>query len=56
MVVETWLLIMGNQVSNNVKNPLLVETPKNLSSKKQVIGILSFEVANVMSNITQNFS
>ncbi|MCD9559948.1 hypothetical protein HAX54_018327 [Datura stramonium] len=52
MVADTWLLRMGNQVSDNVKNALLVENSKNLSSKKQqVIGILSFEVANVMSKV-----
>nr|GME02020.1 uncharacterized protein LOC109176198 isoform X2 [Ipomoea batatas] len=43
MVAEPWLLRMRNQVSN-----------KKLSSnqqEKQVIGILSFEVANVMSKV-----
>ncbi|KAL3506076.1 hypothetical protein ACH5RR_031458 [Cinchona calisaya] len=60
MVAEPWLLKkMGNQVSGNLKNSLVLENPKNSSSgnkkqghqEKQVIGILSFEVANVMSKI-----
>ncbi|XWS53843.1 hypothetical protein CRYUN_Cryun10bG0035100 [Craigia yunnanensis] len=57
MVAETWILKMGNQVSSNLKHALLLEpsskkkntqnypTPK----KHETIGILSFEVANVMS-------
>ncbi|KAI4304001.1 hypothetical protein MLD38_039573 [Melastoma candidum] len=55
MVAETWILKMGNQVSANLKQALLLEGPgkKPNSSKKlqekQVIGILSFEVANVIS-------
>ncbi|MCD7453640.1 hypothetical protein HAX54_021736 [Datura stramonium] len=58
MVAEPWCLRMGNQVSTNVKkHSLLIENSKKLSMKKQsqqekqVIGILSFEVANMMSKI-----
>ncbi|XP_012569825.2 protein PSK SIMULATOR 1 [Cicer arietinum] len=58
MVAEaSWILKMGNQVSANIKQALLFETsstrrklgPKRLDNKKVTIGILSFEVANVMS-------
>ncbi|PON32322.1 hypothetical protein PanWU01x14_362300 [Parasponia andersonii] len=59
MVAEPWILKMGSQVSTNLKQALLLQTskkknPRNLESrvnnkKKQTIGILSFEVANVMS-------
>lgn len=55
MVAEPWLLRMGSQVSSNLKNSLLLHQnssrKKDSSSKnaKQTIGILSFEVANVMS-------
>ncbi|KAK6929812.1 protein of unknown function DUF3475 [Dillenia turbinata] len=53
MVAEPWILKMGNQVSHNLKHSLLLETAKKNSTKnlknKQLIGILSFEVANVMS-------
>ncbi|KAK6914060.1 protein of unknown function DUF3475 [Dillenia turbinata] len=53
MVAEPWILKMGNQVSHNLKHTLLRETSKKNSTKtlknKQLIGILSFEVANVMS-------
>ncbi|PPR99476.1 hypothetical protein GOBAR_AA21200 [Gossypium barbadense] len=58
MVAETWILKMGNQVSSNLKHALLLEpsskkkknTQNNPTSKKpQTVGILSFEVANVMS-------
>lgn len=56
MVEETWIVKMGNQVSANLKQALLLETStkkKQNNSKrsddKQMIGILSFEVANVMS-------
>ncbi|XP_019181195.1 PREDICTED: uncharacterized protein LOC109176198 isoform X2 [Ipomoea nil] len=49
MVAEPWLLRMRNQVSNNVKHALLLENSKK--QEKQVIGILSFEVANVMSKV-----
>ncbi|XP_031099215.1 uncharacterized protein LOC116003194 [Ipomoea triloba] len=56
MVAERWLLRMGNQVSSNVKHALLLENSKKLNSKKQVIGILSFEVASVMSRIIQLYS
>lgn len=59
MVAEPWLVKMGNQVSGNLKNSLVLENSKKSSSanrkqdhhEKQVIGILSFEVANVMSKI-----
>lgn len=54
MVAEPWILKMGNQVSANLKHALLLESSKkrrNLKKPevKQVIGILSFEVANIMS-------
>jgi len=58
MVAEAWILKMGNQVSANIKQALLLETsspsrkhgPKRKENKKvETIGILSFEVANVMS-------
>ncbi|XP_057959484.1 uncharacterized protein LOC131151965 [Malania oleifera] len=53
MVVETWILKMGNQVSANLKHALLLESSKKKCSKKpeqsQSIGILSFEIANLMS-------
>lgn len=59
MVAEPWILKMGNQVSNNLKHAFLLQpskkrnprNPDNRScqKKKQSIGILSFEVANVMS-------
>ncbi|CAB4292271.1 unnamed protein product [Prunus armeniaca] len=60
MVAEPWILKMGNQVSSNLKHALLLQPSKKSSSKnlptsnnaktqKQTIGILSFEVANVMS-------
>ncbi|XP_074281805.1 protein PSK SIMULATOR 1-like [Silene latifolia] len=57
MVVEPWLIKMGNQVSNNLKNSLILHqksSKKNYPSTKNVkkcIGILSFEVANVMSKL-----
>ncbi|KAI3442052.1 uncharacterized protein J3R85_001637 [Psidium guajava] len=54
MVAEPWILKMGNQVSANLKHALLLESSKKKSNLKkpevkQVIGILSFEVANIMS-------
>ncbi|XP_039157073.1 uncharacterized protein LOC104414555 [Eucalyptus grandis] len=54
MVAEPWILKMGNQVSANLKHALLLESSKkrrNLKKPevKQVIGILSFEVADIMS-------
>ncbi|CAJ2628000.1 unnamed protein product [Trifolium pratense] len=57
MVAEAWILKMGNQVSANIKQALLLETsstsrkhgPKKKDNEKVTIGILSFEVANVMS-------
>ncbi|KAG6395211.1 hypothetical protein SASPL_145852 [Salvia splendens] len=58
MVAEPWLLKMGNQVSHNLKYALYLENlTKSPSAKqgpsdnKQIIGILSFEVANAMSKI-----
>ncbi|CAI9118254.1 OLC1v1019791C1 [Oldenlandia corymbosa var. corymbosa] len=59
MVAEPWILKMGNQVSGSLKNSLVLDIPKKSSSaekklgnqEKKVIGILSFEVANVMSKI-----
>ncbi|KAK6122714.1 hypothetical protein DH2020_043533 [Rehmannia glutinosa] len=57
MVAEPWILKMGNQVSNNLKNVLYLDNSTKSSNKKQgpqerqIIGILSFEVANVMSKI-----
>ncbi|XVF66520.1 hypothetical protein PTKIN_Ptkin10aG0043000 [Pterospermum kingtungense] len=57
MVAETWILKMGNQVSSNLKHALLLDpsskkknTQNNPTPKKhETVGILSFEVANVMS-------
>ncbi|KAL5981400.1 hypothetical protein ACLOJK_015455 [Asimina triloba] len=59
MVAEPWILKMGNQVSNNLKNAFFVDpSKKNKNDKRTLrreplpaapIGILSFEVANVMS-------
>ncbi|KAL2506626.1 Protein of unknown function (DUF668) [Abeliophyllum distichum] len=57
MVAEPWIFKMGNQMSGSLKHALLLENSKKSSSKKQgqqekqIIGILSFEVANVMSKI-----
>ncbi|XP_058745684.1 uncharacterized protein LOC131618486 [Vicia villosa] len=58
MVAEAWFLKIRNQVSANIKQALVLESsssrkhvPKKHVDKKVVetIGILSFEVANVMS-------
>ncbi|KAG6574928.1 Protein PSK SIMULATOR 1, partial [Cucurbita argyrosperma subsp. sororia] len=50
MVAEPWIVKMGNQVSANLKQALLEPSKnKNNSNNKQTIGILSFEVANIMS-------
>ena len=56
MVAEPWIVKMGSQVSTNLKHALLLEPSKKKSSKnhhnqvpKQTIGILSFEVATVIS-------
>ncbi|KAF2285425.1 hypothetical protein GH714_004302 [Hevea brasiliensis] len=55
MVAEAWILKMGNQVSTNIKHALLLEPYKKKNPKRpdtkqrETIGILSFEVANVMS-------
>ncbi|CAN4091176.1 unnamed protein product [Withania somnifera] len=55
MVAEPWCLRMGSQVSTNLKrHSLLIESSKKSKQgqqDKQVIGILSFEVANMMSKI-----
>ncbi|OAY28064.1 protein PSK SIMULATOR 1 [Manihot esculenta] len=55
MVAEAWILKMGNQVSSNLKHALFLEPYKKKNTKRadtkerETIGILSFEVANVMS-------
>ncbi|XP_073285002.1 uncharacterized protein [Primulina huaijiensis] len=57
MVAEPWILKIGNQVSSNLKHALYIENLAKSPNKKQgpqereIIGILSFEVANVMSKI-----
>lgn len=59
MVAEAWILRMGNQVSSNLKHALYSDNSstkslnkkQNPSQERQIIGILSFEVANVMSKI-----
>ncbi|XP_073158348.1 protein PSK SIMULATOR 1-like [Henckelia pumila] len=56
MVAEPWILRMGNQVSDNLKHALYVENliksnKKHGAQEKQIIGILSFEVAHMMSKI-----
>ncbi|KAL1561815.1 protein PSK SIMULATOR 3-like [Salvia divinorum] len=57
MVAEAWILRMGNQVSSNLKHALYysdsnsTKKRENASQERQIIGILSFEVANVMSKI-----
>ncbi|XP_051130413.1 uncharacterized protein LOC127250953 [Andrographis paniculata] len=57
MVAEPWIVKMGNQVSNNLKHVLYFENStkslhkKELSRPRQAVGILSFEVANLMSKI-----
>lgn len=58
MVAEAWILRMGNQVSSNLKHALYSDnnstkslSKKNVPQERQTIGILSFEVANVMSKI-----
>lgn len=55
MVAKAWIVKMGNQVSENLKHALLLEPSSNKKKNlktlkpKQIIGILSFEVANLMS-------
>ncbi|KAG9441453.1 hypothetical protein H6P81_017307 [Aristolochia fimbriata] len=53
MVAEPWILKMGNQVSHNLKTAFSLDQAKMKTHKKpepkEPIGILSFEVANVMS-------
>ncbi|CAK9134606.1 unnamed protein product [Ilex paraguariensis] len=53
MVAEPWIRKMGNQVSSNLKHAFVLETSNKAYKKqdqpKETIGILSFEVANVMS-------
>ncbi|KAM1760095.1 hypothetical protein ACFX14_003021 [Malus domestica] len=61
MVAESWILKMGSEVSSNLKHTLLLHPSKKSSvlksqpvaakTQKQTVGILSFEVANVMSKI-----
>ncbi|GAB4843210.1 hypothetical protein Ancab_013176 [Ancistrocladus abbreviatus] len=58
MVAEPWMRRMGNQVSSNLNSSIKkresskkLESSDNNNIKKQNIGILSFEVANVMSKI-----
>ncbi|GFZ14247.1 hypothetical protein Acr_24g0004370 [Actinidia rufa] len=48
MVVEPWILRMGNQVSANLKHSS-TKTSTKKHEHRETIGILSFEVANVMS-------
>lgn len=55
MVAEPWILKVGNQVSSNLKNAFFLDPSKKKNTKKPdqkeiaTIGILSFEVANVIS-------
>ncbi|KAK4421511.1 hypothetical protein Salat_2101700 [Sesamum alatum] len=57
MVAEAWILKMSNQVSSNFRHALYLDGSTKSSNKKQgpqerqIIGILSFEVAKVMSKI-----
>ncbi|KAL0433416.1 UNVERIFIED_CONTAM: hypothetical protein Slati_2675900 [Sesamum latifolium] len=57
MVAEAWISKMGNQVSSNFRHVLYLDSSTKSSNKKQgpqqrqIIGILSFEVAKVMSKI-----
>ncbi|PSR92891.1 Protein of unknown function DUF668 protein [Actinidia chinensis var. chinensis] len=48
MVVEPWILRMGNQVSANLKHSS-TKTSTKKHEHRETIGILTFEVANVMS-------
>ncbi|XP_057488997.1 uncharacterized protein LOC130774974 [Actinidia eriantha] len=48
MVAEPWILRMGNQVSANLKHSS-TKTSTKKHEHRETIGILSFEVANVMS-------
>ncbi|CAL5395283.1 unnamed protein product [Camellia sinensis] len=48
MVAEPWIRKMGNQATTNLKHSSKKRTPKNQQHIEK-IGILSFEVANVMS-------
>ncbi|XP_031503353.1 uncharacterized protein LOC116266328 [Nymphaea colorata] len=51
MVAETWLVKLGSQVSHNLKHAFFLDdsNKKTTGKKAQTIGILSFEIANVMS-------
>ncbi|GMN53471.1 hypothetical protein TIFTF001_022603 [Ficus carica] len=54
MVAELWLVKMGSQVSTNLKQAFLLQpskkkSPRTPENTNNTIGILSFEVANVMS-------
>ncbi|KAK9146432.1 hypothetical protein Sjap_006335 [Stephania japonica] len=55
MVAEAWILRMGNQVSHNLKHALSSDHSNSNHSRKteekEIVGIISFEVANVMSKI-----
>ncbi|XP_051128108.1 protein PSK SIMULATOR 3-like [Andrographis paniculata] len=57
MVAEPWILKLGNQVSSNLKHALYLENSTKSTTRKQssvdrrTIGILSFEVANLLSKI-----
>lgn len=56
MVAEPWLLRMGNQVSSNLKQSLPIQSNAKKSKSnhddehsQQVLGIMSFEIANLIS-------
>ncbi|KAJ8623776.1 hypothetical protein MRB53_032306 [Persea americana] len=55
MVAEPWILKVGNQVSSNLKSAFFLDPSKKKNAKRPdqkenaTIGIISFEVANVMS-------
>ncbi|KAI3804279.1 hypothetical protein L1987_25700 [Smallanthus sonchifolius] len=58
MVAEPWLVRLGSQMSSNLKHALLLESSSKAPTKNKpeirnktptTIGILSFEVANVLS-------
>ncbi|KAK9059015.1 hypothetical protein SSX86_021634 [Deinandra increscens subsp. villosa] len=58
MVAEPWLVRLGSQMSSNLKHALLLESSSKPSANNkheirnktpETIGILSFEVANVLS-------
>ncbi|XP_076932593.1 protein PSK SIMULATOR 3-like [Bidens hawaiensis] len=56
MVADPWIVRLGTQMGSNLKHALLLESSSkpltknaNNNNKPDIIGILSFEVANVMS-------